>query len=124
VERRLEAGQTCGVAKTEGGCRELLKLRQAWLTLVRHAGVEPTHKAAERALRPGVLWRKGSFGTQRAAGSRFVEAMRTVVATRKQQPRHGLDSLTAACGAALRGEPTPSLLPTPGDIKQQMVPAA
>ena len=60
------AGQTCGVPKTEGTCRELLKLRQALWTFVRHEGVEPTNNAAERAIRPGVLWRKGSFGTQSA----------------------------------------------------------
>jgi len=35
--------------------------------------VEPTNKTAERSIRPGVLWRKGSFGTQSAEGSRFVE---------------------------------------------------
>jgi hypothetical protein len=64
-----------------------------------------------RAIRPGVLWRKGSFGTQSAAGSRFVESMRTVVATLKQQQRHVLTYLPVACAAALRGEPGPSLLP-------------
>ena len=65
-----------------------------------------------RSLRPGVLWRKGSFGTQSAAGSRFVESMLTVVATLKQQQRNVLAYLTAACEAALRGEAAPSLLPT------------
>ena len=65
VERLLEAGQTCGVPKTEGTCRELLKLRQALWTFVRHEGVEPTNNAAERAIRPGVLWRKGSFDPKR-----------------------------------------------------------
>jgi hypothetical protein len=64
-----------------------------------------------RAIRPGVLWRKGSFGTQSAQGSRFVEAMMTVVATLKQQHRNPLDYLTAACEAALRDEAAPSLLP-------------
>ena len=64
-----------------------------------------------RSLRPGVLWRKGSFGTQSAAGSRFVESMLTVVATLKQQQRNVLEYLTAACEAALRGEAAPSLLP-------------
>ena len=124
VERLLDAGQTCGVPKTEGTCRELLKLRQALWTFVRHAGVEPTNNAAERAIRPGVLWRKGSFGTQSAEGSRFVEAMMTVVATLKQQHRHVLHYITAACEAALCGQPAPSLLPTPADIKQGMCPAA
>jgi transposase len=112
VERLLEAGQQCGVPKTEGVCREVLKVRQALWTFVRHSGVEPTNNAAERAIRPGVLWRKGSFGTQSAEGSRFVEAMMTVVATLKQQQRNALDYVTAACEAALRGEPAPSLLPT------------
>jgi transposase len=124
VARLLEAGQTCGVPKTEGTCRELLKLRQALWTFVRHAGVEPTNNAAERAIRPGVLWRKGSFGTQSAEGSRFVEAMMTVVATLKQQHRNVLAYVTAACEAALCGQPAPSLLPTPADIEQGMRPAA
>ena len=124
VERLLEAGQTCGVPKTEGTCRELCKLRQALWTFVRHEGVEPTNNAAERAIRPGVLWRKGSFGTQSANGSRFVEAMMTVVATLKQQHRNVLAYVTAACEAALSGNPAPSLLPTPADIEQGLRPAA
>src|SRR4030095_14520742 len=113
VERLLAAGQTCGVPKTEGTCRELFKLRRALWTFVRHEGVEPTNNAAERAIRPGVLWRKGSFGTQSADGSRFVEAVMIVVATLKQQHRHVLAYVTAACEAALCREPAPSLLPTP-----------
>src|SRR5262249_1923991 len=64
-----------------------------------------------RSIPPGVLWRKGSFGTQGAEGSRFVESMLTVVATLKQQRRKVLESLPAACEAALRGEAAPSLLP-------------
>jgi len=119
VERLLEAGSTCGVPKTEGMCREILKLRQALWTFVHLAGVEPTNNTAERAIRPGVLWRKGSFGTHSAQGSRFVESMMTVVATLTQQQRNVLEYLTAACEAALRDEPAPSLLPesqeTPAD---------
>ena len=124
VERLLVDGQTCGVPKTEGVCRELLNVRQALWTFVRHEGVEATNNAAERAIRPGVLWRQGSFGTHSPEGSRFVETMMTVMATLKQQQRHVLDYLTAACEATLRGESAPSLIPTPADIKQTMLPAA
>jgi transposase len=124
VERLLEAGQTCGVPKTEGTCRDILKRRQALWTFVRHAGVEPTSNVAERAIRPGVLWRKGSFGTQSPEGSQFVEAMMTVVATLKQQHRHVLDYLTAACEAALHRKAAPSLLPTPAVLEQILHPAA
>src|SRR5215470_14820642 len=111
VERLLEAGSRCGVPKTEGTCRDILKRREALWTFVQVEGVEPTNNAAERSIRPGVLWRKGSFGTQSAAGSRFVESMLTGVATLKQQQRNVLEYLTAACEAALRGEAAPSLLP-------------
>ncbi len=112
VERLLEAGRHCGMPKTAGTCRDILKRREALWTFVQVAGVEPTNNAAERSIRPGVLWRKGSFGTQSAEGSRFVESMLTVVATLKQQQRNVLEYLTAACEAALRGDTAPSLLPT------------
>jgi transposase len=124
VERLLEVGQRCGVPKTEGTCREIFKQHQALWTFVRHAGAEPTNNAAERAIRPGVLWRQGSFGTHSPEGSRFVEAIMTVVATLKQQHRNVLDYLTTTCQAALCGEPAPSLLPTPADIQQLICPAA
>jgi transposase len=111
VEHLLEVGSRCGVPKTAGTCRDILQRRAAWWTFVQVEGVEPTNNTAARAMRPGVLWRKGSFGTQSAEGSRFVESMLTVVATLKQQQRHVLEYLTAACEAALRGEAAPSLLP-------------
>ena len=111
VERLLEAGSRCGVPKTDGTCRDILKRREALWTFVQVDGVEPTNNAAERALRPGVLWRKGSFGTQSEEGSRFVESMLTVVTTLKQQQRNVLEYLTEACEAVLRGEAAPSLLP-------------
>ena len=111
VERLLDVGSRCGVPKTAGTCRDILKRRQALWTFVQVAGVEPTNNTAERSIRPGVLWRKGSFGTQSAEGSRFVESMLTVVTTLKQQQRNVLEYLTAACEAALWGEAAPSLLP-------------
>jgi transposase len=118
VERLLEAGSGCGVPKTAGTCRDILKRREALWTFVQVEGVEPTNNTAERALRPGVLWRKGSFGTQSEEGSRFVETMMTVVATLKQQQRNALEYLTEACEAVLRGEAAPSLLPIRGQKSQ------
>jgi transposase len=74
-------------------------------------GVGPTNNSAERALRPAVIWRKGSFGTDSERGSRFAERVLTMVATLKSQGRHVLDYLTAACEAGLLGQAAPSLLP-------------
>jgi transposase len=111
VERLLEVGSGCGVPKTAGTCRDILKRRQALWTFVQVDGVEPTNNTAERSIRPGVLWRKGSGGTQSAEGSCFVESMLTVVSTLKQQQRNVLAYLTEACDAALCGNVAPSLLP-------------
>ena len=74
-------------------------------------GVEPTNNAAERALRPAVLWRKGSFGTQSEAGDRFAERILTVATTCKQQRRDLLAYLVAAVTAHATGTPAPALLP-------------
>jgi hypothetical protein len=112
VERLLAAGQPRGVPKTQGVCREILPRQQALWTF-HHTGVEPTNNAARRAIRPGGLWRQGSVGTHRPEGTRFVEAMRTGVATLKQQHRTVLDSLTAACEAVLCDEPGPLLTAHP-----------
>jgi transposase len=111
VERLLEKGSRCDVPTTAGTCRDLLKRREALWTFVPVVGGEPTNHAAERAIRPGVLWRKGSFGTQSEAGSRFVESMLTVVSTLTQQQRNILACLTTVCEAALHGAAAPSLLP-------------
>ena len=111
VERLLKKGSQCDVPTTAGTCRDILKRREALWTFVQVVGVEPTNNAAERSIRAGVLWRKGSFGTQSEAGSRFVESMLTVVSTLKQQQRNILAYLTTACEAALHGAAAPSLLP-------------
>jgi transposase len=94
-------------------CGDLLKREAALWRFVTRAGVEPTNNAAERALRPAVLWRKGSYGTQSASGSRFVERMLTVAATCQQQQRDLCTYLTDAVTAHWSGVPTPKLLATP-----------
>lgn len=86
-------------------------MEPALWTFVHTQGVEPTNNAAERILRQGVLWRKGSFGTDSSNGSRFVERILTAVTTLRLQKRNVLDYMTAACEAALHGTSPPSLLP-------------
>ena len=110
VARWLKAGQTCGVAKTEDVCQEVRKVYDALWTCGLVEDVEPTNHSAERAIRPGVLWRKGSFGSDSEAGRRFAERLLTVVATCRQQGRPLLEFLIAAGEAALQGTAAPSLL--------------
>lgn len=112
VRQYLQLGQQASHPKTAAFCRKVLAAEEALWTFVRCPGVEPTNNAAERALRHGVLWRRASFGTRTAAGSRTVQRLMTVVATLRQQQRDVLGYLTAACQAAVLHQPAPSLLPT------------
>jgi transposase len=114
VGELLRQGTACDHSRTAGTCRDVLKREEALWTFVRVEGVEPTNNFGERQVRPGVLWRNGSFGTQSEAGSRFVERIMTVVATLRQQNRNVLDYLTEACDAVNRGRKPPSLLPSYG----------
>jgi hypothetical protein len=61
-------------------------------------------------VRPAVLWRKGCFGTQSAAGSRFVERLLMVSATCRQHDKHLLSFLTMAVEARWSGQPAPTLV--------------
>jgi len=112
IEGLLRKGTRCGESKTEGMCKMILKVAPALWTFVRVDGIDPTNNAAERAIRPAVLYRKGCFGTHSADGSRFVERILTVTATLRQQGKNVLDFLTQACVAAANGHRPPSLLPT------------
>jgi transposase len=112
VGELLRQGTDCSHSKTAGTCRDILKREAALWTFVDIEGIEPTNNFAEQKIRSGVLWRNSSFGTQSAAGSRFVERIMTVVSTLKQQNRNLLDYLTEACEAAIDGRVAPSLLPT------------
>ncbi len=107
----LEAGQTSPSQKASGLCRALLALWPALWTFVTVPGVEPTNNAAERAIRPAVLWRKQSLGTKTETGNQFVARLLSVAATCQQQRRSLLDYLTAVCSAQQHGQPIPSLLP-------------
>ncbi len=96
--------------KLRGFCCELWKYRAQLWTFVDVEGVEPTNNAAERALRPAVIWRKLCFGTQSAQGSRFVERMLTVIETCRQQKRNSFAWMTQAVQAHFAKEKAPSLL--------------
>jgi transposase len=110
MDRLLLRGTQCGHADTRGTCRELHEHRQWLWTFLRYDGVEPTNNAGERSLRHAVIWRKLSFGTQSATGSRFVETMLTVIETCRQQRRNVFSFLTDAVEAHLAHHRAPSFL--------------
>jgi transposase len=99
------------LAKTVRTCRQILKVEPALWLFVSVEGVEPTNNSAERAIRPAVIWRRTSFGSQTTAGSNFVARMLTVVTTLKSQRRNVLEFMTRTVSAKRLGQPTPTLLP-------------
>ncbi len=107
----LAAGAERGHPLAQTLCREYQAVWPALWTFIVVDGVEPTNNAAEQALRPAVLWRKGSFGTHSETGSRFVERMLTVSATCRRHGRDLLAFLVEALTAAQCGTAPPSLLP-------------
>jgi transposase len=107
----LRWGAEHGSRKTQALCRDLLEHWPSLWTWLEVEGGEPTNNAAERALRPAVLWRKGSFGHQSATGEQFVERMLTAVTTLRLQGRNVWRYLLDTCEAGRLGKSAPSLLP-------------
>jgi transposase len=110
IDGLLLRGVFSGNSKLVGMCTPLYDHRNWLWTFLDVEGVEPTNNISERALRPAVIWRKLSFGTQSAQGSRFVETILTVVETCHKQSRNSFEYLTATIQAHFAHQPTPSLL--------------
>jgi transposase len=111
IEALLREGAACRHAETARTCRNILNLRCALWTFLESPGVEPTNNHAERTLRRFVIWRKISFGTQSARGSRYVERIMTVAGSCRLQGRNALDFLTQAIQAHRGHGTAPSLIP-------------
>ena len=124
ADYQIGSSEKTPLAKTVRTCRKLLKVEPAMWLFATVEGLEPTNNAAERAIRPAVLWRRTSFGSQSEAGSLFVARMLTVVTTLRSQNRNVLEYMTEAIRAAREGSSPPSLLPLPVEETDQMSSAA
>lgn len=94
-------------------CKELFMHRDWFWTFVDVECIQPTNNTAERALRPAVIYRKLSFGTQSEAGSHFIERMLTISETCRLQKRPVYQWLCDAVDASLNGETAPQLIADP-----------
>jgi transposase len=91
--------------------KRLFQYGEYRLTFVEFEGVPADNNPAEREIRPAVLMRKTSYGTDSERGSRFAERILTVVASCRQQGRNILQFLIDAIDAQRKGGPRPSLIP-------------
>jgi transposase len=111
MQKLWERGTTLPSWMVRALCNDVGKMEPALWTFATVEGVEPTNNAAERALRPAVLWRKGCFGADSAEGNTFVAKVLTVAATCRQQKKPLLTYLTDALIAYRDGQLAPPLLP-------------
>lgn len=107
----IQSARSSTDPKAAAMAKDLESLFPCLWTFTRQRGVPLTNNLAERRVRPAVLWRKGSFGTQSDRGSRFAERTLTVVQTLKLQKRPAVEFITAAIQAAREGRTPPALLP-------------
>jgi transposase len=111
IDALLLRGVFSGNPRLIGMCNELYDHRDWLWTFLEVEGVQPTNNASERALRHAVIWRKLSFGTQSAAGSRFVETILTAIESCRQQSRNLFAYITRAIEAHFAAQTVPSLRP-------------
>jgi len=110
LRRSLIWWRDFGRGRPRAFARHLLAHEESLWTFARQEGVEPTNNPAERVLRPAVLWRKTSFGTQGPPGRRFAERALTAVQTLRLQGRNVLDYLARAVEALRAGSAAPRLV--------------
>jgi transposase len=108
--RTLVEGGLGDDARVSKFCENILTLEPALWTFVNQEGIEPTNNHMERLVRRAVLWRRRSFGSNSAAGCRFVERILTVVQTCRLRSKNSLEYLTEAVQAHRQGLSCPSLL--------------
>jgi transposase len=109
----LQAGVATGVKKTTGLCQHLLKREPSLWLFATVPGLDPTNNLAERMLRPAVIWRKKSFGSDSKRGCRFASRMLSIVQTLKMRGQNALEYLACALKAHRQGAdpiPLPSVI--------------
>jgi len=104
---------TCGAvadglnSKTTAFCNDLLDRFKTLWTFLFQENVEPTNNLAERGLRPAVIYRKLTGGSQSEWGMTFIERLLTVVCTFKQRAKNVFTFLIGTFNAHIFGGVAP-----------------
>lgn len=93
--------------KTKALSYDLLERFSTLWTFLEQEGVEPTNNLAERGLRPFVVVRKLSNGSQSEWGLRFSERLMTVVCTLRQRAQNVFEYLTSVFSSYFKSSDPP-----------------
>ena len=96
-------------SKTQNTCLDFYNRFDSLWTFIYEEGVEPTNNEAERGLRPAVIWRKLSFGTQSEIGEKFVERIMSIAMTLKKRALNSFEYLTDCFKSFINGGQAPSV---------------
>lgn len=102
--------------KTANQCRGLLAAETMLWAFLRYPGVPLTNNAAERAIRPYVIWRKTSFFSQSYRGDQFRPLILTIVETCKRLGVSAYQWIRMACHQGLAGKEVTVRLPIPSPV--------
>ena len=107
-------------SRTANQCKHVLKDEALYWTFLSDGRIPLTNNAAERALRPYVIWRKLSFSSQSVRGDQFRPMILSVIETAKRLKLSTSQLLREICTAGLRGEPITTRLPLPDPNTPQL----
>jgi transposase len=117
----LEHGPAASRCKrTARQCQHLLKDEASYWTFLGDPRIPLTNNAAERAIRPYVLWRKISFASQSHRGDPFRPLVMSVIETANRLGLRTSDLFRQVCTAGLSGEPITTRLPLPDPVTPQL----
>lgn len=96
------------LGRTGRFCETLLAQKDHLWCFLEDPSIDLTNNLSERNIRPAVILRKVSHGTQSERGNRFVERMLSVVETLKIQGRNVFEFLTDCFHCFFKGSPIPN----------------
>jgi len=109
IKALLEEGALRGVPK----CVSILKVEPLLWIFTREKGIEPTNNAAERAIRPAVLWKKRSFGVESDRGARYAESMLSIWMTCRRNGVNPVKFLNELVCNSRSNAPVPGIFTLP-----------
>lgn len=114
LKRRLIATLTLGAGsshkQTARTCENILNCGQSLWRFLEVPGVPPTNNLAERQLRPLVITKKLTFGTQSQRGNRYIERIFSVIMTCAQLKKNPFPLLQQVISAFFSAQPPPLIL--------------
>ena len=96
------------LGRTGRFCERLVAEEDHLWYFINEPSIDLTNNLSERNLRPAVIWRKVSFGTQSERGNRFVERILSLVETLKIQKRNAFEFLANCFQAHMNGSVVPN----------------